>query len=123
MDQRILQILEEEVEKRVNERLAQVIEKISQTYDISLRQLMRDVAVIEDQPSTVCRGLTAKGKQCRHIAKKDGYCYQHVRQKPVQHVTVRQSSQPTVLQHTHTLPPLYLAGCPACEKNRTVMCV
>ena len=120
----VLKILEEEVEKRVNERMTQMLEKISRTYDISMRQLLRDVTSIDQAQSTTCRGVTAKGKQCRHAAKEDGYCHQHVRQKPVRRVVVSQPppivpSQVSVpVAHTHTLPPLFLAGCPACERGR-----
>jgi hypothetical protein len=116
----VLVLLEQEVEKRVNERLTQVLEKISKTYDISLRQLMRDVSVIDKVVSTMCRGLTAKGRQCKHSAKENGYCHQHANQKPVQRVVVAptvQTVENTVAQHTHTLPPLFLAGCPACERS------
>ena len=50
MDQ-IAKLVEEEVEKRVNERLKAVLEKISKTYDISLRQLVRDLDTIAEAPS------------------------------------------------------------------------
>ena len=120
----VLKILEDEVEKRVNERMAQMLDKISRTYDISMRQLMRDVAVIDrDTPNSTCRGVTAKGKQCRHAAKESGYCHQHIRQKPVQRAMasqppVTQTVQVQTIAHTHTLPPLFLAGCPACQRTR-----
>ena len=117
----VLTILEDEVEKRVTERMAVMLDKISRTYDISIRQLMRDVSVLNETPSSTCRGVTAKGKPCRHAAKETGYCHQHDKQKPVRRV------QPPPLpiietgrvsEHTHTLPPLFLAGCPACERTR-----
>jgi hypothetical protein len=119
----VLKILEDEVEKRVNERMSQMLEKISRTYDISMRQLLRDVSVIDQTQSSTCRGVTAKGKQCRHAAKENGYCHQHVKQKPVQRVVTTQAAPiipPTVatVAHTHTLPPLFLAGCPACARTR-----
>ena len=118
----VLKILEDEVEKRVNERMSQMLDKISRTYDISMRQLLRDVSAIDQTQSSTCRGVTAKGKQCRHAAKDQGYCHQHVKQKPVRRVT---ASPPPILPpivatvaHTHTLPPLFLAGCPACQRSR-----
>jgi len=117
----VLKILEDEVEKRVNERMSQMLEKISRTYDISMRQLLRDVSVIDQTQSSTCRGVTAKGKQCRHAAKENGYCHQHVKQKPVQRALaplphIQQTIQ--TVAHTHTLPPLFLAGCPACQRTR-----
>jgi len=122
MDQ-IVKLLEDEIDKRVNERLSVVLERISRTYDISMRQLMRDLDAMPDAVSTCCKGLTGKGKRCSRTAKTDGYCHMHIKQKPVQRVTrapVAAPSQPTLsLQHTHTLPPLFMSGCPACEKSRS----
>jgi hypothetical protein len=118
----VLKILEDEVEKRVNERMSQMLEKISRTYDISMRQLLRDVSVIDRTQSSTCRGVTAKGKQCRHAAKENGYCHQHVKQKPVQRALAPPApiipSSVRTIEHTHTLPPLFLAGCPACARGR-----
>ena len=118
----ISKIIEDEIEKRVNERLSLVLEKVSRTYDISLRQLMRDVSSMGDVPCTMCKGLTAKGKRCSRSAKTDGYCHLHVSQKPVQrviHRSVSTASTAATAAHTHTLPPLFMAGCPACEKTTT----
>lgn len=123
----ITKLIEDEIEKRVNERLNTILEKVSRTYDISLRQLMRDVSSMDDVPCTTCKGLTAKGKRCSRSANFEGYCHLHKKQKPVQRVIV-QSRAPVVsmpLTHTHTLPPLFMAGCPACERStsRLGMCV
>lgn len=120
MDQ-IAKLVEEEVEKRVNERLKAVLEKISQTYDISLRQLVRDLDAVAEAPSTCCKGLTKKGKRCSWSAKTDGYCNRHLDQKPVLRIKRTPSVTTTTMAaaHTHTLPPLFLAGCPACEKSRS----
>ena len=120
MDQ-VIKLLEDEIDKRVNERLSLVLEKISRTYDISMRQLMRDLDAIPDAASTCCKGLTGKGKRCSRSAKSDGYCHMHIKQKPVQRVT-RAPAPPALsvaVQHTHTLPPLFMAGCPACERSRS----
>jgi len=122
MDQ-IVSLLEDEIDKRVNERLNIILEKISRTYDISMRQLMRDLDTMNETPaSTCCKGLTGKGKRCSRTAKTDGYCHMHIKQKPVTRVTRTPSvpSAPTLsVAHTHTLPPLFMAGCPACERSRS----
>lgn len=121
MDQ-VIKILEDEIDKRVNERLNVVLEKISRTYDISMRQLMRDLDSISESPSTCCKGLTGKGKRCSRMAKTDGYCHMHIKQKPVQRVTRTPSTStaPALsVAHTHTLPPLFMSGCPACERSRS----
>jgi hypothetical protein len=119
MDQ-IAKLVEEEVEKRVNERLKAVLEKISKTYDISLRQLVRDLDTIAEAPSTCCKGLKKNGTRCSFMAKTDGYCNRHLDQKPVLRIKRTPSVTTTMATaHTHTLPPLFLAGCPACEKSRS----
>lgn len=130
----ITRLIEEEVERRVAERVAEevnrqlttrmnsILEKISQTYDISMRQLLRDLAAIEPSPPgrTCCLGVTAKKTRCTRPGNNDGYCKIHLKQKPVTRVPVTVISvaeQPAAVQHTHTLPPLFLQGCPACERS------
>jgi hypothetical protein len=116
--EQILRLIEEEVEKRVNK----VLEKISQTYDISMRQLLRDVAAMpENTPQTRCLGLTAKKSRCTRPGHHDGYCKVHKDQKPARvppppPATTTVTVHPAV-QHTHTLPPLFMRGCPACERT------
>ena len=118
MDQ-VVKLLEDEIDKRVNERINTVLEKISKTYDISMRQLMRDLDSMSETPSSCCKGLTCKGKRCSRVAKSDGYCHMHLKQKPVQRVSRTPSAPTLAVAHTHTLPPLFMAGCPACERSRS----
>lgn len=131
----ITRLIEEEVNRRVTERVAEevshqltarmnsILEKISQTYDISMRQLLRDLSTIEPSSSgkTCCLGVTAKKTRCTRMGNSDGYCKIHLKQKPVTRVPVTvvtmSEQQPAAIQHTHTLPPLFMRGCPACERN------
>ena len=119
MDQ-ILRTIEEEIDRRVNDRLNDLLGKISRTYDIPLRQLLRDLSTA--QTGGTCLGLTAKKTRCTRPGHFDGYCKVHKDQKPVTRVVV--TPAPTVavtatVQHTHTLPPLFVRGCPACERTST----
>jgi hypothetical protein len=59
--------------------------------------------------------LIAKGPRCNRFGGANGYCKIHQGQAPV----VRSLAPPvmTIVQHTHSLPPLFLAGCPACEQH------
>jgi hypothetical protein len=122
MEQQIAQLLEDEVERRVLERMTTALEKISRTYDISLQQLLRTAS--ENTTSVwngnVCHGVTAKKQKCiRRVKDGSGYCSCHVSQKPVQRVIVPSRSQQALCTpHTHTLPPMFLEGCPACERGR-----
>jgi hypothetical protein len=126
MEQQIAQLIESEVERRVLERMTTALEKISRTFDISLQQLLRTAS--ENSTSAwngnVCHGLSKSSKQkCKRGVKDgSGYCSCHKDQKPVQRVIVPSRSQLSLMAptpvHTHSLPPMFLAGCPACERGK-----
>jgi hypothetical protein len=118
MEARISQMIEEEVERRVNERIGQVLEQISKTYDVSMKQLLRDAAVVKSE-SGLCLGVTAKNKRCgRRACKKnnDGYCAQHNNQKP----TIVRTISTAAISNLHTHPPsqMFVKGCMGCDRKR-----
>ena len=121
--EQIARLIEEEVERRVNERLTAALEKISQTYDISLRQLLRDTSSTTENTwnGKICHGIIKSGQKCKRGVKDgSGYCVCHKDQRPIPRVVVppsRTPSQASLVQHTHTLPPMFLAGCPACDRG------
>jgi hypothetical protein len=121
VDRRVAERVAEEVNRQLTTRMNSILEKISQTYDISMRQLLRDLAAIEPSPpgKMCCLGVTAKNVRCTKQGNHDGYCKRHLGQKPVTRVPVVTTMVPVVaaIQHTHTLPPLFMRGCPACERN------
>jgi uncharacterized ferredoxin-like protein len=107
----LTQVFEEEVEKRVNERLTQYVEKISKTHGISMELLLRDVPNVSE--TILCRGVKKDGKRCTRRGKNGGYCDTHlVQKKNVQPVAVVRAPGPG---HTHSFPPIFMRGCPACE--------
>ena len=107
----LTQVFEEEVEKRVSERLTQYIEKISKTHGISMELLLRDIPNISE--NILCRGVKKDGKRCTRRGKNGGYCDTHLLQKKsVQPVAVVRTCGP---EHTHGFPPIFMKGCPACE--------
>ena len=112
------QALEQEIESRVNERITKVLEVISKNYRIKYERLLGDLALIErGGPTSMCCGVTKSGKRCNRAGAYSGYCKNHVSQKPEVRVT-RSTGSPKKheqKQHTHTLPPLFMKGCPACE--------
>ena len=125
MEQQIAQLIESEVERRVLERMSTALEKISRTFDISLQQLLRTAS--ENSTSAwngnVCNGLSKSKHQCKWKVKDgSGYCHLHKDQKPVQRLIVPSRSQLSLMApapvHTHSLPPMFLAGCPACERGK-----
>ena len=118
MEARISQMIEEEVERRVNERIGQVLEQISKTYDVSMKQLLRDASVVKAD-SDFCLGVTAKNKRCGRRAckkNKDGYCAQHSNQKP----TMIRTISTTGISNVHTHPPnqMFVKGCMGCERKK-----
>jgi len=104
-------LLEDEVQRRVDATLTPLLEYISRTYDISLKQLMSDVGRVNEKPIvTGCQGLAKRGKRCNNRAKPNGFCHMHQDQVP-------KRVERKVEQHTHSLPPLFLAGCPVCDRT------
>lgn len=108
--------LEDEIESRVNERITKILEVISKNYKIKYARLLGDLALV-DSATTTCCGVTKSGKRCQRQAKYNGYCKNHVTQKPEVRVTRSSAQSPPKVTHTHTLPPLFVKGCPACESN------
>jgi hypothetical protein len=111
--------LEDEIESRVNERVTKILELISRNYKIKYSRLLSDVALMPTEtPSSCCCGVTKSGKRCQRSGKYDGYCKNHMTQKPDIRMVTRSASSkssPPKVVHTHTLPPLFMKGCPACE--------
>ena len=118
MEQTIMQAVEAEVDRQVSDRLSAILQHISKTYRISYERLMKETATLE--VSTVqCLGLIGSGKRCTRHARFEGYCKSHRDQKPIMRMNDAPSTEPSGPVHTHTLPPFFLAGCPACEKVST----
>jgi Family of unknown function (DUF5763) len=115
MEQTIMQAVETEVDRRVSDRLAAVLHHISKTYRISYERLMKETATLEVKTGQ-CLGLIGSGKRCTRHARFEGYCKSHLDQKPIMRMREEPSDPAGTITHTHTLPPFFLAGCPACEK-------
>jgi len=116
MDKQIMEVIENEVNRRVSERLSNVVQHISKTYRLSYERIMKEVAGLEGTRTDQCLGLVGKGTRCTRHARIDGYCKTHQDQKPLVLMRAESPEPQTVTRHhTHSLPPLFLAGCPACE--------
>jgi hypothetical protein len=110
---RVVAVIEEEVDNRVNEKLTHILSHISKTYDIKLDRLLKDVAEVNHDTKR-CMGVKHDGSRCTRFARISGYCNMHKDQRPKDPAP----SPVKEVRHTHTLPPMFLAGCPACEKTR-----
>jgi len=62
--EQLTRIFEEEVNRRVNDKINEILSKISQTYDISMKQLLRDIETTVKISDDTCHGLTKNGKKC-----------------------------------------------------------
>jgi len=111
MDQ-IRELIEKEIERRVQEKLTTFIELVSNTYDISMKVLLRDLSR-KTTTGNVCMGVTANGKRCKFSATSNGFCKKHLYQfrPPPQMPKTTICCTPI---HNHTIPPLFSPHCPAC---------
>jgi hypothetical protein len=80
MEHQILELIEEEVNRRVALRVSKSLEVISKTYDIPLEQLLRDTAGVEVR---FCQGALKSKKRCLKEPQENGYCKFHQSQVPV----------------------------------------
>ena len=122
LTEKIEDLIEQEVNKRVQEALSNYADMISKSYKIPLSLLLRDIPNVQPREvsevisSTTCLGLRTGNKRCKMNGKYDGYCRHHFVQK--------QKSQPIKIvqgevRHNHGFPPMHQEGCPACEQQKT----
>ena len=104
-------LIEQEVQRRVDEALTPLLDYIARTYDISMKQLMDDARGVTEGKTQTCMGLKKNQVRCKNRAKANGYCHMHQHQVPKKRPVAPSE------KHTHTLPPFYLKGCPVCDRN------
>lgn len=105
----IAKIIEEEVERRVNERVAPLLQYVSDRYNVRMKHLIK---IMDNVKYTHCMAVTKNGKMCQNKPKYNGYCHLH------KGLHVHKGKSPEAVRHTHSLPPLFLKGCPACERGK-----
>lgn len=122
-------LMEQEIEARVNNRVTKFIECISKNYDFSMKILLRDWNNIdsleikrsvtpEQTKAKQCAGINNNGKRCKFKGGANGYCTKHQEQRPATKIVKTNSL--SNLQHTHTMPPLFVSDCPACQKQEQI---
>ena len=130
---RMFALVDEEITKQLNQKMNKYIEYVSKRYEIPMRLLLQDLGnidnlVVPESPSAsrgsdgLCLGMRTGNHRCKLKGKFGGYCRWHQDQKKTFART--ESSQEMicrpVVEHTHTLPPLYMKGCPACDGVKKV---
>jgi hypothetical protein len=120
MEAQIAKLIEEEVQRRVEERVTKVLEHISKTYDVSMKQLLKDTSTLKVVDNT-CLGLTSKKTRCKLKQHQHGYCKHHQDQRPIQrqlHQSQSVSDMSNIKsQHNHPNTVLWKDGCPGCKKK------
>ena len=115
--EQIQALINQEVQKQVNDMLTAYAENISKSYKIPLALLLRDIPVSGEKNSSspsagpnMCLGLKKGNARCKMSGKYEGYCRHHYGQK--------QKSQPVkilnTVKHNHGIPPFFQDNCPAC---------
>jgi hypothetical protein len=79
MEQQIIQLIEEEVSRRVGLRMSDALKIISKIYELPIEQLIKDTAGVE---CTFCKGILKSKKRCLKQPKENGYCGFHQTQVP-----------------------------------------
>jgi hypothetical protein len=79
MEQQIIQLIEEEVSRRVGVRMSDALKIISKNYELPIEQLIKDTAGIE---CAFCKGVLKSKKRCLKQPKDNGYCGFHQSQVP-----------------------------------------
>jgi hypothetical protein len=114
MSEQLTQLFEAEVDRRVNERITAFATQVSESYRIPISLLLRDagnpnLTGVTPQMNT-CLGVKKNGQRCKFKSVEGGYCKHHQEQKKKLHpIEVK-----NVVEHNHSVPPLYQEGCPAC---------
>jgi len=113
MSEQLVQLFEAEVDRRVNERITAFAKQVSDSYRIPISLLLRDAGnpnVSSQQSISTCLGVKKNGQRCKFKATDGGYCKHHQEQKKKLHpIEVK-----NIVEHNHSVPPLYQDGCPAC---------
>ena len=114
MTEAILKAIEEEINNQVNAKLSKYIERVSKRHGIPLKLLLEDVVVLKDLKDVTCKGVVKGGTRCKRRGLHDGYCGWHLNQKTQKQVPI---SPTQTVTHTHPIgKPMFLNGCPACER-------
>lgn len=121
----LVTLIEQEINKQVNAKITKYIEYVSRRYDVSLKLLLQDLECIDNLPAvcepvseTQCIGMRSGNKRCKLRGQYGGYCRWHQDQKKRKEPMVT-TCQP-VVEHNHSIPPLFSANCPACQKTSSI---
>jgi len=110
-NEKINDILEEEIKLRIDLTITSFAETISKKYQIPLIQLLKHVPKVS--ATATCMGTKPDGTRCTFKAGENGYCGKHQKQGQ----KIKQRFHETFNGHTHGPGLRNVAGCPACERS------
>lgn len=79
MEKQILELIEDEVTRRVQLRMGMALEVISGLYEIPTARLIKDTVHLDN---TVCKGILKTGRRCLKTPLPNGFCKFHKKQCP-----------------------------------------
>ena len=108
----IMNQIENLIEEEIQRRIEPLLRSISREFDISYESLIRVIPEKFVENTSTCMGTSKKtNKRCKKPSTKNGFCFLHQDQVPIKR------KHEESIKHTHTLPPFFLKGCPACERR------
>jgi len=79
MERQIIELIEEEVKRRVELEVTTKLAAISRLYEIPIMRLIKDTLGVECK---FCRGILKSKKRCLKEPRENGYCGFHQKQAP-----------------------------------------
>jgi hypothetical protein len=79
LQHQILQLIEEEVERRTSLKTRAVLDIVARLYDIPIERLIKDTLSVD---CNFCRGILKSKQRCLKKPKDNGYCGFHQCQSP-----------------------------------------
>jgi hypothetical protein len=111
LNEKIADLLEEELKLRMDLLLTEYAETISKKYQISLQLLLKDIPCVS--VTSTCMGTKPDGSRCTFKGIHNGYCGKHQKQGE----KIKQRFHETFNGHTHGPGLRNVTGCPACERS------
>ena len=115
LSQKIIQLVDEELEDRVNTILNEYAETISKKHAIPLDLLLKDIPTTF--VSTVCKGTKSDGHRCTFRSVDGGYCRHHKSQGD----RISQRSFSSSSLHNHGPEQMFVRGCPGCHSSNELI--
>jgi hypothetical protein len=106
---KITDLVDEELEHRVNAIINEYAEIISKKHCIALDLLLRDIPKVHT--GSVCKGTKTNGQRYTFRGVHEGYCRHHTGQRD----RLKQRTMSCSSIHNHGPEQMFVRGCPGCE--------